>query len=175
MFSKFPSNLYWRKRKISGFFLLNSCLLIKIQNEPFSYRDVKSFRFWTKNVAFGYFKHILMLRFAKVIFIYHINTVEFIKVQMLKSYCHIWNQHPRICLNANFHFKFGTKVAVFGYFRAILKSLLLKSELPDLSKCKVSSKNWIFRLKSFLKAIITFEMSTLKFTKLQSFVQNKKS
>ena len=164
-----------KKEKDKSIFLLKSCLLIKIQNEPFSYRDVKSFRFWTKNVAFGYFKHILMLRFAKVVFIYHINTVEFIKVQMLKSYCHIWNQHPRICLNANFHFKFGTKVAVFGYFRAILKSLLLKSELPDLSKCKVSSKNWIFRLKSFLKAIIIFEMSTLKFTKLQSFVQNKKS
>ena len=127
MFSKFPSNLYWRKRKISAFFLLKSCLLIQIQNEPFSYRDVKSFKFWTKNVAFGYFKHILMLRFAKAIFIYHINIVEFIKVQILKSYCHIWNQHPRICLNANFYFKFGTKVAAFGYF----------SNLPN---CKVSFK-----------------------------------
>ena len=38
-----------------------------------------------------------------------------------KNYCHIWNQHPRICLNANFGAKIkmlksGTKHTWFGYF-----------------------------------------------------------
>ena len=40
-----------------------------------------------------------------------------------KSYCYIWNQHPRICLIAKFcektkMLKFGTKNALFGYFWA---------------------------------------------------------
>ena len=40
-----------------------------------------------------------------------------------KKYCHIWNQHPRICLNAKFREKtkmpkFGSKSALFGYFYA---------------------------------------------------------
>ena len=40
-----------------------------------------------------------------------------------KQYCHIWNQHPRICLIAKFCEKtkmpkFGTKNALFGYFWA---------------------------------------------------------
>ena len=43
-----------------------------------------------------------------------------------KQYCHIWNQHPRICLISKFRGKnalFGTKNALFGYFRArILKN-----------------------------------------------------
>ena len=38
-----------------------------------------------------------------------------------KKYCHIWNQHPRLCLIAKFYKKtkipkFGTKNALFGYF-----------------------------------------------------------
>ena len=40
-----------------------------------------------------------------------------------KNYCHIWNQHPQMCLFAKFHQKkktkmptFGTKNAWFGYF-----------------------------------------------------------
>ena len=40
-----------------------------------------------------------------------------------KRYCHIWNQHPQICLSAKFHEKikipkFGTKNTLFGYFWA---------------------------------------------------------
>ena len=38
-----------------------------------------------------------------------------------KKYCHIWNQHPQICLFGKFHektklLKFGTKNAWFWYF-----------------------------------------------------------
>ena len=40
-----------------------------------------------------------------------------------KNYCHIWNQHPQICLFAKFHEKtkmpkFGTKKVWFMYFWA---------------------------------------------------------
>ena len=43
----------------------------------------------------------------------------------LKKYCHIWNQHPWICLIAKFPEKmkmpkFVTKNALFGYFGAII-------------------------------------------------------
>ena len=43
--------------------------------------------------------------------------------RILKSYGHIWNQHPQICLFARFHGntkmpKFGTKNSWFGYFWA---------------------------------------------------------
>ena len=39
----------------------------------------------------------------------------------LKNYCHIWNQHPQICIFAKFCEKtkmpkFGTKNALFGFF-----------------------------------------------------------
>ena len=45
----------------------------------------------------------------------------FLGYNFKKSYCHIWNQHPQICLFAKFHGKtkmpkFGTKNAWFGYF-----------------------------------------------------------
>ena len=41
--------------------------------------------------------------------------------RILKYYCHIWNQCPRICLLTKLEantkiFKFGTKNALFGYF-----------------------------------------------------------
>ena len=47
----------------------------------------------------------------------------FLGKNVLKNYCHIWNQHPQICLFAKFHEKtkmpkFGTKNAWFMYFWA---------------------------------------------------------
>ena len=47
---------------------------------------------------------------------------------ILQNYCHVWNQHPQICLFAKFcekgkMTKFGIKRALFGYFWArILKN-----------------------------------------------------
>ena len=68
-----------------------------------------------------------------------------------KSYCYIWNQHPRICLIAKFYdktkvSKFGTRDALFGYFWAkILKKLLsyLKSAPLNLSKVSLQLIQWI--------------------------------
>ena len=42
-------------------------------------------------------------------------------VRILKQHCHMWNQHPRICLVLKFRVKvkmskFGTKNTLFGYF-----------------------------------------------------------
>ena len=62
-------------------------------------------KFGTKNAWFGYFG-----------------------ARSWIQYCHIWNQHPRICLTPKFHrktkmSKFGIKSALFGYFWArILKN-----------------------------------------------------
>ena len=60
----------------------------------------KIYRFGTKNAWLGYF-----------------GTGSW------KLYCHIWNQHPQICLIAKFCeiikiLKFGSKNALFGYFWA---------------------------------------------------------
>ena len=57
----------------------------------------KNFNFWTKIAFFGYFT-----------------------AAILRNYCHIWNQLPRVCGIAKFHpkrenFKLGTKSALFGY------------------------------------------------------------
>ena len=70
---------------------------------------------------------------------------------MLKNYCHISNQHPPNCLIAKFHakiriLKFGNKNALFGCFG-----------------------------QQFWKTIVIFEISTLEFSLLESFVQKKKS
>ena len=52
----------------------------------------------------------------------------FLGKNVLKDYCHIWNQHPQICLFAKFHekekiSKSGTKNTLFWYFWArILKN-----------------------------------------------------
>ena len=48
--------------------------------------------------------------------------------RVLKNYCHIWNQHLWISVIAKFHEetkmpKFGTKNALFGYFRPKLPYL----------------------------------------------------
>ena len=65
---------------------------------------------------------------------------------ILKSYCHIWNQHRQNSLTAKFPKKmkmpkFGTKSALLRYFWAkmFLKLLsYLKSVPSNLSNCKIS-------------------------------------
>ena len=83
---------------------------------------------------------IFGLEFEKTVAIFEINTLKFVWLQISrknknvsnaslgyfwagiwKKYCHIWNQHPRLCLIAKFYKKtkipkFGTKNALFGYF-----------------------------------------------------------
>ena len=53
-------------------------------------------KFGTKNALFGYFC-----------------------CGILKKYCHIWNQHPRVCLIGEFCKK--TKMPIFGNKNALLK------------------------------------------------------
>ena len=68
-----------------------------------------------------------------------------------KKYCHIWNKHPRICLNVTFcektkMSKFLTKNALFRYF-------------------------W----DRILKTIVIFEIDTLEFANCQKWVFNSYS
>ena len=108
---------------------------------------------------------------------------------ILKNYCHKWNQHCRYFNNAKFCtkikiLKFGIKNALFRYFEKLLPYLI--SELSKRSKCKELCKNknpyiWnqkkpylgIFKLQ-LEKAIVIFEISTLKFPCKQIFVQKKR-
>ena len=60
-------------------------------------------KFGTKNALFGYFC-----------------------CGILKKYCHIWNQHPRVCLIGEFCKKtkmpiFGNKNALFKYFGLVFE------------------------------------------------------
>ena len=89
-------------------------------------QKIKILKFGTKNALFGYF-------WARI----------------WKWYCHIWNQHPRICLIAKFCKKtktpkFGTKNALLGYFwAAILKNNchIWNKQLLNLPNCKISWNN----------------------------------
>ena len=103
--------------------------------------------FGTTNALFGYFWAGI---FKKTIVIFEISTLKFVNLKILpkkkrkslslwlkmsyfifgyigarilKNYCHIWNQHHQICLNAKFREKIkmpklGSKNGLFGYFWA---------------------------------------------------------
>ena len=80
--------------------------------------------------------------------------------RILKTCCHIWNQHPRICVIAKFCKelklpKFGTKNAYLGIVDR--KRLIL-----------------VFLGKNFKKTISKLKTSTLKFVCLQNFMRKKK-
>ena len=67
---------------------------------------------------------------------------------ILRNYCHIWNQGPRICLIVKFHakikiLKFGTRNAYLGVLGSNFEKLLshLKLAPSNLSYCKVWWKN----------------------------------
>ena len=79
----------------------------------------------------------------------------------LKNYCHLWNEHPQICLIASFRqerkmSKFGIKNALFGIFD---------------QECLI----WVLQAKIFKKSIVMFEISTLKFVYLQNFAKKTKA
>ena len=69
--------------------------------------------------------------------------------------CHIWNQHPQICLFAKFHEKtrtpkFGTKNTWFEYFGAgILKTIVIfEIGISNLSICRISRKTKMPKLRT---------------------------
>ena len=96
----------------------------------------KILKFRTKNALFGYFWAGI---WKKTVVIFEIlqkclnlgpkmrDSGNF-GLEFEKNYCHIWNQHPRICLIAKYHEivrmpKFEIKSTKFGYFGArILKN-----------------------------------------------------
>ena len=132
--------------------------------------ETKMFKIGTKSALFWVF---LGKNFKKTIVIFEMTTLKFVYLQnftekqkcqnlgpkvsdfgifsagVWKQYCHIWNQHPRICLIAKICGKTkmpkcGTQNASVGYFWArILKILLsyLKSAPSNFSNCKISRKN----------------------------------
>ena len=73
----------------------------------------------------------------------------FLGKNVLKNYCHIWNQHPQICLFAKFHKKnkkclnLEPKMSDLCTFRQESEAILsyLKSAPSNLSNCKISRKN----------------------------------
>ena len=73
----------------------------------------------------------------------------FTGLEILKHYCHIWNQHPQICLIGKFcqktkMHKFGTKNVFFGYFWVnFLKKLL--------SYLKSAPSNFLILITKFRK------------------------
>ena len=80
---------------------------------------------WNSKKSLSYLKLTPSNKFGAKIKILKFSTKNawcgYFWARILKNYCHIWNQHPRICLIAKFHEKmkmpkFGTKNALFGYF-----------------------------------------------------------
>ena len=162
---------------------------------------------------------IFGVEFQKTVVIYKIRTLEFVKLynssncqkrklsrigsknalfgyisaRVLKSYCHIWNQHAQICKTAKFCGKnkmpnFSTKNALFGYFwvRSLKNYCQVWNQHPQtcqtakfLEKTKMSlfqTKNALFAYfwARILKAILVFETSRFKFVQLQNFVKRQK-
>ena len=110
--------------------------------------------------------------------------------RILKNDCHIWNQHPRICLIAKFcektkMSKFGTKSALFGYFwGSILENYCLISNrhvrlcltakfFEETEMAKLANKIAIFGY--FKPKMYLVEFSSIKFLWLQNFWEKNKS
>ena len=107
---------------------------------------------WNSKKSLSYLKLTPSNKFGAKIKILKFSTKNawcgYFWARILKNYCHIWNQHPRICLIAKFHEKW--------------KCLNLGPKMPYLG---------IFGLE-FEKNIVIYEISVLEFVLLQSLVQN---
>ena len=109
-----------------------------------------------------------------------------------KQYCHIWDQHPRICLIEKICEimkmpKFGTKHVLFGCFWAEIwkqychisnqhpRICLIAQfrELIKMSKFETIINLGIFGLECY-KAIVIFQNITLELVKLRNVVKKLK-
>ena len=128
---------FWPKMSYLGIFGLE---LEKKYLKPASLKlGAKILKFETKNAWFYYFG-----------------------TGILKSYCHIWNQYPWICLIAKFwkkqnktkqrKHKFGTKNTLFGYFwaRTLKNYCHISNQHPWI--CQI----WIFNPSSELSYRIRY-------------------
>ena len=117
-----------------------------------------------------------------------------------KNYCHIWNQHPRICLTANFCEEtkmpnFGTKNALLRYFwtgflkqywhiwdqhsqicliakfRKKRKILNLEPKMPYLGIFWPKMSYLCILGLEFEKNILIFKINVLEFVLLQCLIQ----
>ena len=108
--------------------------------------------------------------------------LEYFWLQVLKNYCHIWNQHPQICQTAKFQEKtkmpkFVTKNALFRYFGARILTnycyiwnqhsrICRTAKFKEKQKCLILGPKMsylgIFRLE-FENNIVIFEIATLEF------------
>ena len=140
-------------------FVLFQILVQKQKSCKKIHEKTKMPKFGTKNALFGYF-------WARI----------------FKTFCHIWNQHPRICQIAKFRKKmkmsnFGTKNALFEYFGAGIyrKYCDISNEHSRICLIAKFGEKWhflnlepkmpylsIFRLE-LQKNILIFEISTLEF------------
>ena len=96
----FLSILDWNLKKLMPYLKSTPSILSKYQVSSKTTTITATTKNGAKHTLFGYFG-----------------------ARILKNYCHIWNQHLRICLLAKFHKKtkipkFGTKNAWFIYFGA---------------------------------------------------------
>ena len=109
-------------------------------------------------------------------------------VRILKNYCHIWNQYPRICLIAKYHKKrnktkkIETKIALFGHFwaRILKKYCHIWHQHPRICpKAKFCKKRHLSNFGTINplfgyfwarieKAIVISEISSLEFLKNES-------
>ena len=115
----------------------------------------------TRNSIFGYFRHIFKLTFAK-------NVKLFIKIQSLKQIKSV-NLESKMSHASNF----GLLL-----WKAIL---ILDVSIPEFGKCNVREKIEILKFCTkklkfeIWKAIVIFEIRTLEFLKMKSFLQNKEN
>ena len=109
-------------------FLKKSYLLIQIQNQPFFHRCLQNSKFAAKNVVFAYIRHMLGLEVAKT--------------------NHILNQRPKFIKIRNFMQKEKKlNLGLKTLFREFWVSLLEKT-LSNFSKCKVSFKKKVNKIKT---------------------------
>ena len=149
------------------------CLIVKFCRKP------KIVKFWNKNAFFGNFW-----------------------TRILKNYCRIWNCHPQICQNAGFCKKpklpkLGTKNTLFVYFcpRIFKNYSHIWNNHPQICRIVKFWKKqkylnlgiqmlyWVFLTKNalfgyfrsriFKRTNFLFQISTLKFVKLQNFAKRK--
>ena len=93
-----------------------------------------------------------------------------------KQYCHIWNQHPQVCLIAKFGekikmSKFGTKNALFWCFWTEIwkQCLQISNYHPQICLIVKSSEN--MRICKFGTKILIFVFLGSNFKKLLSYLK----
>ena len=83
----------------------------------------------------------------------------------------VWHQHPQIFPNTKFHLKikilkFGTKIALIGYFGLKFQELLTYMEFVNMQSFIQKQKNLCIFWLQFNKTTIKVLINSLEFVKL---------